>query len=785
MATITAAAGGGDWNTGASWVGGVAPTAADDALVTSASGNMSVGTGAVCRSANFNTFAGTLSGTGTLTIGDGTAGLSNIALKLVSGMTVSGAPAFTFVSTSATVQTVDFAGKSVAHIIFNATSNGSWQLTGALSQVFAASMATNLNLTKGSLDFNGQAVNINGLVSNNNNVRSLTFGTGCTVSLASNGSIWNITDGTNLTVVSSNEVITSPNNNACTFIGGGKTYYSLVRNSPNSTVAFTVSGANTFTNLTISSNANKSGSFVLASDQVATGTLTLTGQSSVNRILVQSNTVGTSRTITAAAISISNTDFQDITGAGAASWDLSARTDIGDCGGNSGITFPAGVNQTWSGTSGGNWSTNGWTTRVPLPQDDVYLGAAFTASQTVTADMPRLGRSIYWTGTTGSPTWAFSSHSAFYGNIVLSGISITGNYQLSFCGRGSYNVTTNGITATIEYIFNAPGGTYGLAGSITCKGVYFYGGTINTNNYTITLNQQYSVISVGQAGVTKVVNLGTSSILFTGANLASSFWSSSNTSGLTLNASDSTISIVNGGTGTKTFSTGTAQTFGTLDYTSSGSTGGLDLVTSNSFAAINFSDPTNARTLRFAAGTTTTIRNANGFNVQGTSGKLMTVTSTTGATHTITSPYQQSCDYLNLSYSTATGAGAWYAGANSTNGGGNSGWLFEAAPVIEGSNTDFTPQQVLNILYGSPSTTLYTEQEIANLYHGTSKTDLTMQQVLNIRQGGRGTDKTEAQVIFENIATATGLTGSSNSYSVQELLNIAYKNNLALLDIFL
>ncbi len=51
--------------------------------------------------------------------------------------------------------------------------------------------------------------------------------------------------------------------------------------------------------------------------------------------------------------------------------------------------------------TGGNWSASSWTTRVPLPHDDVYLGNAFAASQTVTADMPRLGRSIDWTGATG------------------------------------------------------------------------------------------------------------------------------------------------------------------------------------------------------------------------------------------------------------------------------------------------------------------------------------------------------------------------------------------------
>jgi hypothetical protein len=37
-------------------------------------------------------------------------------------------------------------------------------------------------------------------------------------------------------------------------------------------------------------------------------------------------------------------------------------------------------------------------------------------------------------------------------------------------------------------------------------------------------------------------------------------------------------------------------------------------------------------------------------------------------------------DYLNIKDSTATGGATWYAGANSTNQGNNSGWIFAAAP---------------------------------------------------------------------------------------------------------
>ena len=59
----------------------------------------------------------------------------------------------------------------------------------------------------------------------------------------------------------------------------------------------------------------------------------------------------------------------------------------------------------------------------------------------------------------------------------------------------------------------------------------------------------------------------------------------------------------------------------------------------------------------------------------------MTVASITAATHTLASTLGQSCDYLSVTNSLAGGGGAWYAGANSTEGTGNTGWIFTAAPV--------------------------------------------------------------------------------------------------------
>src|SRR5215207_283203 len=139
MATRTAAAGGGNWSAGATWVGGVAPTAADDAVLNATSGNVTIdSTACVCRSLNCTGYTGTLTmaASHTLTIGDATAGASNIALKLVPGMTFVPAngtsSVISFASTSATQQTIDSGGKTLGRVNI-AGAGSSYILTSAMT----------------------------------------------------------------------------------------------------------------------------------------------------------------------------------------------------------------------------------------------------------------------------------------------------------------------------------------------------------------------------------------------------------------------------------------------------------------------------------------------------------------------------------------------------------------------------------------------------------------------------------------------------------------------------
>jgi hypothetical protein len=121
----------------------------------------------------------------------------------------------------------------------------------------------------------------------------------------------------------------------------------------------------------------------------------------------------------------------------------------------------------------------------------------------------------------------------------------------------------------------------------------------------------------------------------------------------------------------KTFAGGGATFPVTLNQ---GGTGALTLTGANTFYKItNSTQPTS---ILFTPSTTTTL--TNGFLVNGTSGNLVTI-GTVGNTGTFTLSLAVGVgygNYLSLSRSTATGGAFWYAGANSTNGGNNTGWVF-------------------------------------------------------------------------------------------------------------
>lgn len=568
--------------------------------------------------------------------------------------------------------TVTITGVTANALSITMTQAGITLLHNAGSTVAAAGAVT---FTAGAINTNGQTCSWGRFTSTGTGSRTLTLGASSITITGTNAAPWNF-QGSNVTFNAGTSTITTtysfPN-----LTLGGFTYYNFsVTGLSGGSVTGSLAGGGVFNNLTITNGASKSLIQINSGTYTVNGTLTITGNSTVNRISLCVSAPGTPTIMNAAAVSLANVDFQDITAGGAAA--PFTGTSLGDALGNTNITFDAPTTQTWQGASGGNWSdVTKWTSRVPLAQDDVIVSAAFSASQTITLDMRNLGRNIDFSGATGGVSLTLTSYPRLMGDLTLgAGVNsnINSNFQtITLMGRGSHTITCAGCSfsagAGTGFIIAAPGGTYTMLDNLVMgTGFNVVAGTFNANNYNVTM---FNFASTGSIARTIAMGSGTWSVA--GVN-ASANWVISGTN-VNVLASASTVAFTNVATLTRVFAGGGAA-YNVLTYTVAGSTGTLLIQGSNTFHTINFSDASNARTLQFTSGTTTTITGS--FNVFGTAGKLVTVSATTpGSAATLTKTSGTvSGDYLSIQDSTATGGAAWYAGSSSVNVSGNTGWIF-------------------------------------------------------------------------------------------------------------
>lgn len=700
MAAIVANTGSNNWNTNGAWVGSVQPTNADDVTIpATAVVTIPTGTTVVCNGLTISA-SGTLvfaSTSAELDIGSSAAATSNIALSISSSATVTltGIGTIKFVGTNTTVQTVTTGGRTLPTVNFSGV-GGKWQLQDGLTSTGS------LSLTAGTLDTNGQTCSFTFFQLSGSGVRTLTMGSSSltfnsSLSLA-NATTTNLTVTANTATMTFNAATVSMNNGSFNMNGA-----SLVLSG--SGIA-TITNGGTWANVTRTGTAVKTDSLVISTTNLTCTTAFIcNGQSLVNRVLISSNTVGTSRTITAASVTLTNTDFMDITGAGAATW---SGTSIGDALGNTNISFTVnsgtsnggnGVNRYWVGNVGNGSDTTHWSTTsggtsgatVPLPQDDIFLDAnSFsTTGQRVSFDMPRLCRNLdstgcNQTGTTMGSTSGLSN--SIYGNLKFAGTcncdaNATGGWV--FSGRGSQTITSNGTTNQGPPIFAAPGGTYTLqddwqtpAGSRT---ITFNNGTFDANGHNVS-NSVYAI-----AATMTAVKMGSGTWSITRGTAGGSWQMLAAAS--VLQSQTSTLAFTGLPNGTQTF-TGGGATYNILTYTAAGSTGTLLITGSNYFDTINFSDSTNARTLTF---TITTLQIVRVFNVFGTSGKLMTVNSSTGGTPAFLSIVgaPSTCDWLSVQDIFASEPYKFYVGSNTTSVSGNTNLnvgTAASAPYIRFSN---------------------------------------------------------------------------------------------------
>jgi hypothetical protein len=348
----------------------------------------------------------------------------------------------------------------------------------------------------GTFDTNNFNFTAAGFSSSNTNTRAILLGSG--THTFSGATAWDVSTTTGLTLTRGTSTIICSNQSTA-FSGGGLTYYNVSLSST-STGSRNINGANTFNNLSVTSPASAvSEGILLGADQTVGATLTLgAGGTASNRLTVQSSTVGTQRTISAATLAaLSDVDFRDIVASGAsAPW---SGTRVGDLGNNSGITFTAAKTVYWSLVAGGAWQTaNAWATssggapavaNFPLPQDTVIIDdTGLTTGNTITVN----NVNVPTVNVTKTPafTWAFGTFSPnISGSITLqSATVVTGTGAWSFySSSGTPVLSTNGSVLPVPITLQ--GGNLQLGTAVTTTGGFsINGGALDITNKTLTAN---------------------------------------------------------------------------------------------------------------------------------------------------------------------------------------------------------------------------------------------------------------------------------------------------------
>jgi hypothetical protein len=358
-----------------------------------------------------------------------------------------------------------------------------------------------------------------------------------------------------------------------------------------------------------------------------------------------------------------------------------AATTVTTSGSTGNIKVTVTYNATGTFTSSYSWSaSSGGVSGVGAPgtTSDIAVDSnSFSATGQAVNLSSGTCRVFDCSAVTNNPTFsAASSSSTFttYGAITMAtGITFTFNGTWYVEGTGTYNHNFAGLDMTAIKVLS-----FDTASTSTLTG--------NVNVYN-TVSYNYGVLSVTKASLsfgsntvtcaaltltgttTRTLNLNSSTV-----NIHGNFTVSG--SGYTFDAGTSTINAyVNGNASGCTFA-GAGQTFNTVNFSNP------DAVTpasapvtysgNNTFTTFNV-DRTNGLQLNPASGATITTTNFTCATVSTT-----VVTFSAAATWNIVKSGGSTVnlDYLDLAYSAASPASAWYAGTNSTNSGNNTGWYF-------------------------------------------------------------------------------------------------------------
>lgn len=635
------------------------------------------------------------------------------SMTLIAGTIWSSQCSITFNATTSG-KTITTNGVSIGGPITFNGSGGEWTLGSAL-----VTTNTAITLTAGSLNSGNYNITAPNLSSSGTLTRSLTLGSS-TVTLTAANPI-TISTTTNFTFNCGTSTITftyvgSGGNTAYLYFGK-LTYYNISITGVNTNTIQILTGL-TCNNWTVSAqtSATSIGRMLLYDNITCTGTFTTTGYQGSGRFMYTGEASslfngyndpvpGVARTITAAAVSLSDVDFRDITAAGAAAPFTGTR--LGDGSGNSNITFSAPKTVYFVNASSGVWQSGNWSntsgaigggttsyTYYPLLHDTAVIdnnsaisgGNLFIYSSS-SSNYPAIGEVTFANRNTPiTVTYSGSSIAGpqLNGNITLSpSVNLSlGTLTLSGSGNRTRIFNNNGanwFTSSFDGLTVSCYGIWQLGSDLymPLRGVALNSGNLDLNDKNCTVSNFATASSASFDRFSKTLTMGNGKIVMVGS-IFMNYYTNAATLTTTFSAN---ASIVMTSAAAKTFygvQSGTATRWPTIVQAGAGA---LTIRGKNNF--YNITNTVTPCTVNFGAtSTANSTVFSNGFSLRGSAGSLVTVgPSAAGVNYSLDfSNLTVGTDYLNVSYCTATN-GTVYVGANSTDGGNNTGLTFTAAPA--------------------------------------------------------------------------------------------------------
>jgi len=403
--------------------------------------------------------------------------------------------------------------------------------------------------------------------------------------------------------------------------------------------------------------------FAFDNNPTINGTLTCAGASAVQRIFLRSSAIGTPRTLTVNAISATDCDFRDINLAGAASG--ASPTRAGNCGGNTGITFPAAKTVYWNLAGIQNWGETAWATgsggtpninNFPLAQDTAVFDNAGSAGTIVIDRGWNIGTFDASLRTSAMTLSTETSSPGVYGDWKF-GTSVTSPSTagtIIFSKNGTQTITSNGVQFGCPVFINHPLANVQLADALSLNSIRalsLISGTFDAGIYNVTagaFNNNFTGF--------RVLNMGSGTWTLSGGSIVWNVLSSG-----TIIAGTSTIVLSNTSTSSREFRGGGLY-YNKLTIGGATGTSTLTITGNNTFGELA-STKTVAHTIAFGTDTQTFGK----WSVTGTAGNVVTITGTS-TTNVIAGPAVTGVDYLAMGTwgISTTSPGEFYAGANST-----------------------------------------------------------------------------------------------------------------------